>query len=136
MVRLQTEPIRAEALIEAARGDGDGAVALFLGVVRNHNDGRRVLHLEYSAYEGMAEAEMARIEQEALRRFEVSTIVAAHRTGLLQIGEVAVGVAVGSVHRAAGMDACRFVIDALKKTVPIWKREVFDGGEAWIEGQE
>lgn len=134
MVRLQVEPIRADELIAAVRGDGDGAVALFVGTVREHNRGRRVLHLEYQAYGEMAEGELARIERAAIERFAVSRVAVAHRTGRVEIGEASVVVAVSAPHRAAALEACRFVIDTLKQTVPIWKREVFEGGEAWIEG--
>ena len=133
MARLQPEAIPSEALIEPAFCDGDGAVAVFVGTVRDHNQGRRVLYLEYSAYPEMAEAEMARIEDEAVRRFGVSKVVTVHRTGRVEIGEVSVAVVVTSPHRAAAFDACRFVIDTLKKTVPIWKKEFFEGGEIWIE---
>jgi molybdopterin synthase catalytic subunit len=134
VARLQDEPIRVDELIRAARADGDGAVAVFLGTVRNHHAGRRVLHLEYHAYQGMAEREMERIEREATDRFGVSRVAIAHRTGRLEIGEASVAVAVASPHRAEAMEACRFVIDTLKKTVPIWKKEYFEGGAVWIEG--
>ena len=134
MVRLQSDPIRIDELIETVRGDTDGAVALFLGTVRNHNEGRTVVRLEYHAYREMAEREMARIEHEATRRFGVSSIAVVHRTGVLEIGETSVAVAVGSPHRAQAMDACRFVIDTLKQKVPIWKKEHFEGGTTWIEG--
>ena len=134
MVRLQTGPIRSEELIDGVRGDGDGAVALFLGTVRNHNAGRRVLRLEYQAYPEMAESEMRKLEAEALERFGVRAVALVHRTGTLEIGEASVGVAVASAHRAEALNACRFLIDALKRTVPIWKKELFEGGEAWIEG--
>lgn len=132
--RLRTDEIRGEDLVAAVASAEDGAVALFLGTVRNHNAGRRVLFLEYHAYPEMAEAEMSRIEDEARSRFAVSRIVVAHRTGHLEIGEVSVGVAVAAHHRADAIEACRFVIDELKRRVPIWKREHFEGGNAWIEG--
>jgi molybdopterin synthase catalytic subunit len=134
MVRIQSDPIRSESLVERVRTDGDGAVALFLGTVRNRNRGRKVTYLVYEAYDGMAESEMARIESEARERFEVAGIAIVHRTGRLEIGEASVGVAVAAAHRGPALEACRFVIDALKRTVPIWKKEVFEGGEAWIEG--
>ena len=134
MVRLQAEAIPLEQLSEEARSDADGAVLLFVGTVRNHNKGRKVLYLEYEAYPEMAVAEMQKIEQEALTRFAVSRVVLVHRTGRLEIGEASVVVAVASAHRADALDACRFVIDTLKARVPIWKKEVFEGGEVWIEG--
>lgn len=134
MIRLLAEPIRVEELARQVRGDGDGAVALFLGTVRDANRGRRVLRLEYQAYPEMAEREMARLRQQALERFEVSEVAVVHRTGTLEIGEVSVAVAVASPHRAAAFEACRWVVDTLKRTVPIWKKEHFEGGAVWIEG--
>jgi len=133
VVRLQTEPIAVDALIEAVRRDEDGAVALFLGTVRAHNQGRRVLDLDYQAYAPMAEREMQRIASEALERFAVSRVAVVHRTGRLALGQTSVAVAVAAAHRAAAMDAARFVIDTLKRRVPIWKKERFEGGEVWIE---
>ena len=135
MVRLQREPIDVTALIAASRADGDGAVAVFLGSVRATNAGQTVLFLEYEAYAGMAEREMERIERDALARFPVSRVALAHRIGRLEVGEISVAVAVAAPHRAAAMDACRFVIDTVKASVPIWKREHFEGGVVWIEGQ-
>jgi molybdopterin synthase catalytic subunit len=131
--RLVEAPIRSQELMEQVRGDGDGAVALFLGTVRDHNEGRRVLRLEYHAYPEMAESEMRRIEEEALDRFEVSRVAVVHRSGTLAIGEASVAVAVAAAHRAAAMEACRWAIDTLKTRVPIWKKEFFEDGEVWVE---
>jgi molybdopterin synthase catalytic subunit len=135
MTRLQPEPIRVEELLAEVRGDGDGALAVFVGTVRDHNSGRRVLALEYEAYSGMAAAEMAKIETETIARFAVSRVAIVHRTGRLEVGEASVAVAIAAPHRAPAMDACRFAIDTLKKSVPIWKKEYFEGGAVWIEGQ-
>jgi molybdopterin synthase catalytic subunit len=134
MVRLQSAPIDVPALIADTRGDGDGAVSLFLGTVRNVNAGRRVLFLEYEAYAGMAEREMERIAGDAVGRFGVARVSIVHRTGRLEIGEASVAIAVAAPHRAAAMAACTFVIDTLKTSVPIWKREHVEGGAVWIEG--
>jgi molybdopterin synthase catalytic subunit len=134
MTGLQAEPIRTAELIAAVRGEADGAVAVFLGTVRDHNLGRRVTCLEYHAYDAMARAELERLEQAALREFEVSRVALVHRIGRLEIGEVSVAVVVASPHRDAAFRACRWIIDTLKRTVPIWKKEFFDGGEVWIEG--
>jgi len=133
VTRLVDRPLRPEELIEQVRGDADGAVALFLGTVRDHNQGRRVTGLEYHAYAEMADAQMRRIEEQALERFDVSRVRVMHRTGRLEIGEASVAVAVGAPHRAAAMEACRWVIDTLKTEVPIWKKEFFEGGAAWVE---
>jgi len=134
MVRLQVGPIDVAALVAAVRGDGDGAVAMFVGTVRNVNAGRRVLFLEYEAYAPMAEREMERIAAEAIARCGATRVAMVHRLGRLEIGEISVAIAVAAPHRAAAMDACRFVIDTLKRRVPIWKREHFEGGTVWIEG--
>lgn len=136
MISLQDEPIRVDELIEKVQGDGDGAVALFLGTVRDNNMDRRVLGLEYHAYPEMARSEMIRLVNDARERFEVSRIGLVHRTGRLEIGEVSVAIAVAAPHRDAAFQACRHVIDTLKETVPIWKKEFFEGGEVWIEGRK
>lgn len=134
MIRLQDEPIEIADLISSVGGDGDGAVSLFLGRVRDRSRGRAVLYLEYHAYEAMAEREMARIAEEARERFGLSAVALIHRTGRVEVGEIAVGVAVASEHRAEAMDGCRFIIDDLKKKVPIWKKEFYEGGSTWIGG--
>lgn len=133
--RIQAVAIREEELLSAVRSGGDGAVALFLGTVRDHNKGRKVLHLEYQAYGEMADAEMAKIERQARERFAISAVAMRHRVGRLEVGEISVAVAVASPHRAEAFDACRFIMDALKRTVPVWKKEFFEGGEIWIEGE-
>ena len=135
MVRLQQTPIRHEELVHAVRGAADGAVVLFLGTVRDHNQGRRVRYLESHAYPEMAERELRRLEEQARERFGVEHVALVHRTGRLEIGETTVAVAVASAHRADAFEACRFIIDRLKQTVPIWKKEFFEGGDVWIEGQ-
>lgn len=134
MIRLQAGPIDVAALVAEARGDGDGAVALFLGTVRNAHEGRRVLFLEYEAYESMAEREMEKIRVDATARFRVTSVAIVHRLGRLEIGEASVAIAVAAPHRAAAMEACRYVIDTLKATVPIWKREHTEDGAVWVEG--
>jgi len=134
MIRLQTGLIDLSALAADARGDGDGAVSLFLGTVRNVSAGKRVLFLEYEAYAGMAQREMEQIASDATSRFGVTRVEIVHRVGRVEIGEASVAIAVAAPHRAAAMDACRFVIDTLKTSVPIWKREHFADGAIWIEG--
>lgn len=132
MVRLTREPIEIAGL--TATSPADGALALFVGVVRNENAGRPVLHLEYEAYEEMAVAEMERIEAEARRRWPVTDVRMIHRLGRMEIGEASVAVAVASPHRGDAFEACRFAIDTLKQTVPIWKKEFYADGAVWLEG--
>ncbi len=134
MVRLQTVPIDVARLWNELRADSDGAIAQFLGVVRDSNRGRRVLHLDYEAFTEMAEAEMSRIERETHGRFAISEVALAHRVGRIEIGEVSVAIVVAAPHRAPALEACRFAIEELKRRVPIWKKEVFSDGEIWIEG--
>jgi len=134
MIRLQEGVIDTQALIAGLQQDHHGAISVFLGIVRDHNIGRKVLYLEYEAYEGMAEAEMDRIRLLALEKFDLDAMAIVHRTGRLTIGEASVVVVAASAHRAPALDACRFAIDALKERVPIWKKEFFDGGQEWIEG--
>jgi MoaE-MoaD fusion protein len=124
------DPARA---VDAVRRDGAGAVALFYGIVRNENMGRRVLYLEYDAYPEMAERVMREIAAEISERWPVAGIACLHRTGRLEIGETSLLVAVSSGHRKEAFEACHAYVDALKERAPIWKKEVFEGGEAWIE---
>ncbi len=113
----------------------DGALCLFVGVVRNENAGRSVLWLEYEAYEEMALRLMQEIADEALRRWPISDVHLLHRLGRLEIGEASVAVAVASPHRNEAFAACRYAIDTLKATVPIWKKEFYADGSAWLDGQ-
>ena len=121
-----------ERLARAVRDPKAGAIVVFLGTTRVHNEGRRVIRLEYEAFAGMAEREMQALVDDARRRWRVCRVAMAHRTGVVPVGQVSVGVAVSSGHRAEAFAACRWLIDRLKKTVPIWKREHFRGGRIWI----
>jgi len=132
MVRLVREPIDAAALQDASARDG--AVCVFLGVVRGDNDGRAVVRLEYEAYEEMALPMMEEIAAGARARFGATDVRIVHRLGRLEIGEVSVAVAAASPHRAEAFAACRYAIDTLKATVPIWKKEFFADGAVWQEG--
>ena len=131
---LSDRPLDVGAVVARVSGPGIGGIVTFLGAVRDRARGREIEHLEYEAYAGMAEREMERIVADAIARFGVTRVAIVHRVGRLEIGEISVAIAVAAPHRAAAMDACRFVIDTLKASVPIWKREHFDGGEVWIEG--
>jgi molybdopterin synthase catalytic subunit len=134
MVRLQREPLDLVAL--QAVSAKDGALCLFVGVVRNENGGRRVVRLEYEAYEEMALPLMAQIEAEIKERWPVTDVRMVHRLGPLTIGEASVAVAVASPHRAEAFAACRHAIDTLKAKVPIWKKEFYADGSLWLQNQE
>jgi len=133
LVRLVREPIDVAAL--AGASPLDGAVCLFVGVVRNENQGRAVLRLEYEAYEDMALPLMEEIAAETRRLHPVTDVCLVHRLGRLEIGEASVAVAVASPHRAEAFAACRFAIDTLKARVPIWKKELYADGSAWLDGR-
>ena len=132
MVRVGRGRISAERLVRAVRDPKAGAVVLFLGTTRVQNEGRRVVRLEYEAFAGMAEREMATLAARARRRWRLCRVAMVHRTGVVPVGQVSVGVAISSGHRPEAFAAGRWLIDRLKKTVPIWKREHFRGGRVWI----
>lgn len=132
MARLVRGPIDVAALQDVA--PADGALCLFVGVVRNENGGRPVLRLEYEAFEEMALGLMNELEAEVRRRFGVSRVDIVHRLGRLELGEASVAVAVASPHRAEAFEACRHAIDTLKASVPIWKKEFYSDGAVWLEG--
>ena len=134
-IRLTREPIDGAALLATVKQPQDGALVVFDGVVRDNTRGRRTLFLDYEAYEDMALAQMRELAGEAARRFDVHAITIVHRLGRLEIGETSILIAVASAHRGAAFDACRFLIDTLKKTVPIWKREHFEDGAVWTDGE-
>ena len=130
--RISREPLDPQAIARGLAGAGDGAVATFTGVVRNHQDGREVRWLEYQAYEEMAEKRMAELVAEARDRWPISDAVIAHRLGRLEVGQVSVVVVVAAPHREEAFDACRWLIDTLKAEVPIFKKEAYADGEAWV----
>ncbi len=134
-VSIVDRPIEAEAVIGEMKQPEDGAVAVFEGIVRDHSRGRRTLYLEYEAYRPMALSEMETLAEHALERFPVREVALVHRLGRLESGETSVLIAVASAHRAAAFDACRWLIDTLKKTVPIWKKEYFEDGAVWADGE-
>lgn len=134
-VTLIRDPIEADKLLARIKQPEDGAVVSFDGVVRNNTRGRRTLYLEYEAYESMALKQMEELAAQALSRFSVREIAVVHRLGHLRIGETSVFIAVASAHRAAAFDACRWLIDSLKRTVPIWKKEFFEDGAVWADGE-
>ena len=135
LITLTREPIEAENLVAAAKRGEDGAVVIFDGIVRNNSRGRKTLHLDYEAYEEMALKQMDQLAAQAREQFRVRQITVVHRLGRLEVGETSVLVIVASAHRAAAFDACRWIIDTLKKTVPIWKKETFVDGVVWADGE-
>ncbi|HTV59587.1 MAG TPA: molybdenum cofactor biosynthesis protein MoaE [Verrucomicrobiae bacterium] len=131
---LTREGIAASEILASVRAAEDGAVCSFDGFVRNHSRGRRTLYLEYEAYEPMALAKIREIGTHIREHFSIRRVAIVHRLGRLEIGETSVLIAVASVHRAAAFDACRYAIDTLKRTVPIWKKEFFADGAIWADG--
>ena len=133
LVAVSAEPIDAAALLEFVSDPECGAVVLFLGTVRNHSEGKTdVSHLEYEAYDGVVEAKLAEIASEAAQRWPVPRVAVVHRVGSLGVGESSVAVAVSSPHRADAFEAGRYLIDELKRRVPIWKKEHWPGGAEWV----
>ena len=130
--RLTAEPLSLDAVLREVQRDEAGAIASFVGTVRNRSRGRDVLYLEYEAYEGMAEETMAELARELGERHDLLAVAVHHRVGRVEIGEPSVVVAVSAPHRQDALAACKEAIDTLKQTVPLWKKEVYRGGEEWI----
>jgi molybdopterin synthase catalytic subunit len=130
--RLTGDPIDLGAVVAEVADDRAGAIATFVGTTRVESRGRTVTRLEYEAYEGMAEQEMARIAEELLSRYDLVKVAITHRIGRVEIGEASVAIAVSAAHRADALAACKDAIDTLKETVPLWKKEIYEGGEEWI----
>jgi molybdopterin converting factor subunit 1 len=135
LLALVRKPIETSEIVVQLKAPQDGAVTVFEGIVRNHSGGRPTLYLEYEAYEPMAMAKMREIGDEMREKFSIRRFAMIHRLGRLEIGETSVLIVVCSAHRAAAFDACRYGIDTLKKTVPIWKKEFFRDGAVWAEGE-
>lgn len=133
-VALTTAPLDAQRLAALVTAAGDGALAWFLGIVRDENQGRRVLYLEYEAYEPLAIKALNRIVDEARREWADTRLAVHHRLGRLEIGEASIAIVAASPHRAHAFAACRYAIERVKQIVPIWKREHFEGGDVWLEG--
>lgn len=129
------EKIDTQAVLGKLKHSTDGAAVVFEGVVRDNTRGRHTLYLVYEAYEEMAPKQMNALAEEALLKFSIREVAMVHRLGRLEIGETSVLIAVASAHRAAAFDACRWLIDTLKRTVPIWKKEYFEDGEVWADGE-
>jgi molybdopterin synthase catalytic subunit/molybdopterin converting factor small subunit len=134
-IALVREPIDAASLAAQVKQGEDGAVVVFDGIVRNHTRGRRTMFLVYEAYEEMALRQMKTLAEEAVAVHGVRQVAMVHRLGRLEVGETSILIAVSSAHRAQAFEACRWLIDTLKKTVPIWKKEHFEDGAVWADGE-
>jgi molybdopterin synthase catalytic subunit len=128
-------PIDTAAVLEGIKQSSDGAAVVFEGVARDNTRGRRTLYLDYEAYEEMALKQLEGLAEQALAQFQVRDVALVHRLGRLEIGETSVLIVVASAHRAAAFEACRWLIDTLKRTVPIWKKEYFEDGAVWADGE-
>jgi len=135
MFRVTNKPLVLQELIEFVTDPEAGAITTFIGTTRNHNEGRKVIALDYEAYPGMAEKELMRLGEEAKKKWPICRMAVVHRIGPVQITEPSVMIAVSAGHREAAFAACRFAIEEIKRTVPIWKKEVYEGGEIWIGTQ-
>lgn len=131
-IQLLDQPLNVSDCEKAVASPETGGIVVFVGTVRNHTQGRKVVRLEFEAYAPMAIREMQKIGDQAKAQFAVQAICIHHRVGVLEIGEIPVVIAVAAAHRGAAFAACQYCIDTLKETVPIWKKEVFEGGEIWV----
>lgn len=135
VIELVREPIDPLPLVRPLRAPEDGAIVTFDGFVRNQSHDRATLYLDYEAYESMALGKMREIAAELHEKYPIDRVLIVHRLGRLEIGETSVFIAVSAPHRAAAFDACRFAVDTLKRTVPIWKKEYFEDGAVWADGE-
>lgn len=131
-ILLTGEPLNIQACADWVMTPESGGIDMFIGTVRNATKGKAVVRLEFEAYERMATSEMSKIASDILAKWPVHKVLIHHRTGVLPVGEIPVIIAVSAAHRAAAFDACRYAIDTLKQTVPIWKKEIFEDGEQWV----
>ena len=131
-IKISSVQLNLQSCIDRVMTPESGGIDIFIGTVRNSTNEKTVIHLEFEAYESMALNEMKKIAEEIIRKWPVHKIAIHHRTGILQIGEIPVIIAVSAAHRNAAFDACRYAIDTLKQTVPIWKKEAFEDGEVWV----
>jgi molybdopterin synthase catalytic subunit len=132
MTEITDKPIDVHKIIKAAESDDAGALNVFIGTVRSKTSGKKVVRLEYEAYEPMAKKEIEKIVELATKKWGIKNWAVSHRVGTLTVGEVAVVVAISTAHRKESFEACQFIINSLKQTVPIWKKEIFEDGEEWV----
>ena len=131
-IKISGEPLNIQSCIDWVMSPECGGINVFVGTVRNVTKGKKVIRLEFEAYESMAISEMKKIAEDVFKKWPVKKILIHHRTGVLQTGEAPVVIAVSAAHRDAAFDACRYAIDTLKQTVPVWKKEIFEDGEVWV----
>ncbi|RJE74366.1 MULTISPECIES: molybdenum cofactor biosynthesis protein MoaE [Reichenbachiella] len=132
MIEITSKTIRTSELIDYVKESGAGAINVFIGTTRNQTAGKKVIKLDFEAYEPMAVKELQKIADRAVEQWDILSYAIVHRVGIVEIGEEAVVIAVSTPHRKDAFQACEFIIDELKKTVPIWKREVFEDGDVWV----
>jgi molybdopterin synthase catalytic subunit len=132
MIEITNKSIDVTQIIRAAESDEAGALNVFIGTVRSKTSGKNVVRLDYEAYEPMSKKEIKKIVESATKRWSIKNWAVSHRVGTLVVGEVAVVVAISTAHRKESFEACQFIIDSLKQTVPIWKKEIFEDGEEWV----
>ena len=135
LIEITDERINAEPIVAGMKAGSDGAVCVFDGIVRDNTRGRKTLYLDYEAYREMALEQMRKLAAEAVEKFGVRDVAVIHRLGRLEVSETSVLIVVVSAHRGAAFDACRWLIDTLKRTVPIWKKETFADGVVWADGE-
>ena len=136
MIKITTEPLDPEEITAQVRKDSNGAVVTFLGTTRDFSEGRDVEYLEYEAYQPMAEQTLQQIADELREKWGIDDFAVAHRVGRVDIGEISLVVALASPHRREAFEAGAYIVDRIKQIVPIWKKEVFEGGEVWVESPE
>jgi molybdopterin synthase catalytic subunit len=132
MIDITNKPISVQLLVDTVKSNADGAIAIFVGTVRDNAEGKRVLYLEYEVYPEMAENKLNEICAEIHNRWKINDIGIVHRIGRLEVGEVAVAIAVGSAHRLEAFQSCQYAIDRIKEIVPIWKKEFYEDSSSWI----
>ena len=131
-IEIYNTPLNVLNCVDWIMSPQAGGIDIFIGTVRDATKGKKVIRLEFEAYKNMAKKEMEKIAEQAYKKWPVQKILIHHRTGVLQVGEIPVIIAVAAAHRDAAVDACRYIIDTLKQTVPIWKKEIFEDGEVWV----
>jgi molybdopterin synthase catalytic subunit len=132
MIKIVQGPVDFDEILDSVKSPEAGAIDVFIGTTRNHSDGRKVLSLEYEAYEPMAIKLMEAVGVEARRRWGIDRLCIVHRVGKVEVGDASVVIAVSAAHRREAFEACRYVIDTVKRDIPIWKKEVFSDGEVWV----